>query len=57
MPVQIPGFGSGAAGDHPAREALPQGLDPSYVERIFKEILAESRSAQWEQRKGRPALP
>jgi chorismate mutase/prephenate dehydrogenase len=56
MPVQIP--------DREAEllaiireEASLQGLDPSYAERIFKEILADSRSAQWEERKGRPALP
>jgi 3-deoxy-7-phosphoheptulonate synthase len=57
MPVQIP--------DREAEllaiirdEAALQGLDPSYVERIFKEILAESRAAQWQERQvGPPALP
>jgi len=38
-------------------EAVLQGLDPAYMERIFKEILAESRKAQWEERRGRPVLP
>ena len=37
-------------------EAVLQGLDPAYVERIFKEILAESRAAQWREREGRPQL-
>ena len=38
-------------------EAVLQGLDPAYVEGVFKEILADSRAAQWRERKGRPALP
>lgn len=32
-------------------EAVLQGLDPDYVERVFKDILAESRAAQWKERK------
>ncbi len=37
-------------------EAVLQKLDPEYVERIFKEILAESRAAQWRDREGPPQL-
>ena len=38
-------------------EALLQGLDPGYAEKVFKEILADSRAAQWRDREGRPQLP
>jgi len=38
-------------------EATMQGLDPAFLERVFREILADSRAAQWRERKGRPALP
>lgn len=37
-------------------EAVLQGLDPAYVERVFKDILAESRAAQWRDRDGMPGL-
>ncbi len=56
MPVQIPDREEELMAVI-REEALLQGLDPAYMERIFKEILAESRAAQWEERKGRPALP
>ena len=56
MPVQIPDREEELLAVI-REEALLQGLDPAYMERIFKEILAESRAAQWEERKGLPALP
>ena len=34
-------------------EAVLQGLDPVYAERVFEEILADSRAAQWREREGR----
>jgi 3-deoxy-7-phosphoheptulonate synthase len=37
-------------------EAVLQGLDPAYVERVFKDILADSRAAQWREREGLPKL-
>jgi chorismate mutase len=37
-------------------EAVLQGLDPAYVERVFKDILAGSRAAQWLDRERLPEL-
>ena len=56
MPVQIPEREDELL-DVIREEAILQGLDPAYVERMFKEILAESRAAQWRDRSGRPRLP
>ena len=55
MPVQIPEREEELL-EVIREEAVIQGLDPEYVERVFKAILAESRAAQWRDRTGRPGL-
>lgn len=56
MPVQIPEREEELL-EVIREEAVLQGLDPAYVERVFKDILAESRAAQWRERTGQPRLP
>jgi len=56
MPVQIPDREEELLAVI-REEAVLQGLDPAYVERVFKDILTESRAAQWKERESLPRLP